>query len=763
MSESPDERGSVELQPKVASFAPELIDAVIDHLGPGSLKPYSLISRNWRGPVQRRRMQWLVIRSGTRAEQVADRVIASGLQVFVHTLEFEGWRTLRYVRTQAPTPGEIKDDDGVALDHFLALLPLFPNLQSLHLEPNFTHFNPSAIAILHSAEVLPRLSSLHVETNASFRDVELVHDLLVLTPNLSQLSLISHENSTSLRFIPNRRPPAVLPHLQSLRVAGEEFASRLVALALLSPSTISQISFLAYDDDGNRGDTPIPLLTLAGPTLKTLEYTTFADEVDLTEELGLCGGLEHMILNAFNGSTKEVFPQLPASTRTVTVPNLYVAHSVLNDIASPHAALKKVVLQDDNDRYYSDPAEEKDRMREVAQACERRKLELVDERPQPKIASFAPELIDAVIDHLGPESLKPYSLISRNWRGPVQRRRMRLLIVKSGTRAEEVADGVIASGLHVYVHTLDLKCWRDRQGYSRRQAQAPTPSEIKDDDGVALNHFLALLPLFPNVRALRLEPAFTHFYPSALTILRSSEVLPRLSSLHVETNSWFRDVELVHDLLVLTPNISDLSLATGESRGVPRLRRNQKPPVVLPRLRSLRVLGAEFAARVTTLALLSPSTIAQITFLAYDDDGSRGDTSIPLLMLAGPTLKTLDYTTFAGECDLTQELGLCPSVEHIILNLFNGSSERVIQYLPATTHTVTVPNLYAAHSFLNDIASPPAAPKKVILEEDEAYDYYSDSEEEKDRMREVVQACERGQIELVVKDQILQKLVEEMD
>ncbi|KAL8292245.1 hypothetical protein RQP46_001711 [Phenoliferia psychrophenolica] len=336
-------------------------------------------------------------------------------------------------------------------------------------------------------------------------------------------------------------------------------------------------------------------------------------------------------------------------------------------------------------------------------------LESSDTTPapgQPQIATFAPELIDEILHHLvvdlthphkpashpGPKSLGPYALISRVWRGPVQRRLFRRLVVKSGTQVKRIARGLATSVLRFDVHILSFD-FNSEVDYLLNHSHVPTAAQVNAEDGITRDLFLRILPVFPDVVSVHLKPTFTHFRSSDLLILESCTLLARLSELRVEL--WFGNVELIRDLLVLTPELSNLSLISEQSLPLTFIR---KPPVTLPRLRSLELIGSSFASVFVDLALVSTSTIAQINTLTFEDYRCRSSSALFLLELMGTSLKTLSYTTYDDNRDYVPELQQCLAVERITLNFFNRTAKGLLTHLPSTIHTITVPCIEVAHS-----------------------------------------------------------------
>ncbi|KAL8281524.1 hypothetical protein RQP46_006208 [Phenoliferia psychrophenolica] len=609
-------------QPRIASFAAELIDEILHHLvvdlsayyasdSPKiqQLQAASLISRNWRGPAQRRLMDRLTISSGSHAKRVAEGFVASGLDVYVKELKILFSSNLRERSADTvdePTSDQITAADGVGRDDFLALLPHFPTLTSLHLyNPTFSHFRPSDIDALRSSFIFPRLTSLHITTGRCHRDTDLVHTVLSLTPSLTTLSLYSDGSGTILP--PSSRSPVELPRLKSLSLEGGTYPSSLVQLGILATSTITQVEDLFWSDDDSSNPSAQPLLRIMGSSLKSLGYTTYdGDSRDMAGELQWCTVLERLHLNLANGVPDSLLGSLPPTIHTLTLTDLDTAHELLvNKFASRSPSLKTIKLdaefldqdRDEEEEHYAELEirefkEIVDTLKdtgvelvgltsdqqEVSMSCipegsaeSRDPLKMASLGPAPPaITTFAPELIDEILDHLivalqssptyytGLKSLGPYALISQTWRGPVQRRTMSRLVIKTEGEADWVPSELVTSGLNLLVKTLRIgdrqtpwDSWKD----SRRTSE-PADFTSEAANGISpRDNFLALLPLFPNITFLHLDPPFKRFLIPDVIIQQSLPILHQLTNLTLETRRGSRDIELVRSLLFLTPNL----------------------------------------------------------------------------------------------------------------------------------------------------------------------------------------------------------------
>ncbi|KAL8281499.1 hypothetical protein RQP46_006183 [Phenoliferia psychrophenolica] len=270
------------VQPKIASFAPELIDEILHHLvadlerspdlypGPKGIGEYALVSQNWRGSVQRRLFSRLIITSGTQAERIAEDFVASGLDIYVKDLTI----IFSHALVDEPTSDQIKAVDAVTSDDFLALLPHFPALISLQLDGTpFTQLRPSEIVKVQSSPIFPHLTILCIRARNLNRDADLVHAILSSTRSITTLALYSGGDRTDKN--PSTRSPVTLPHLQSLILTGRAYVSSFLDLGLLSSDTIAQVERLYWSDDASEYSSAHPLLQVLGPTLRFLRYTTF--------------------------------------------------------------------------------------------------------------------------------------------------------------------------------------------------------------------------------------------------------------------------------------------------------------------------------------------------------------------------------------------------------------------------------------------------------------------------------------------------------
>ncbi|KAL8278571.1 hypothetical protein RQP46_009063 [Phenoliferia psychrophenolica] len=323
---------------------------------------------------------------------------------------------------------------------------------------------------------------------------------------------------------------------------------------------------------------------------------------------------------------------------------------------------------------------------------------------QPGI-TLAAELIDEILGHLAPhplvwsqlsptarEDLKAASLVSRAFRGPAQRRLMLRAVIHTGTHAKRLADGLVASGLHVLVKHLEIDF--SRRLKPSKSEDVPTARRLKASDTPTLAHFIALLPLLPNVTTLRLMgPTFPNFRPKDLPILRAAPFLPHLQTLHVAMQDWQTDTNLLHDILSLTPSLTSLSLT---SRGYTPTSPNKRSPVNLPHLETLDLDGATFPSSLADLALLSANTFARIQRIHW----------------------SLDYWTYAPERDMAAELQSCTALQELRLGLFEGSGIGLLHHIPASIQKITFTGLEGARDVLADLSatSRPVGIKKVVLE-----------------------------------------------
>ncbi|KAL8276694.1 hypothetical protein RQP46_010873 [Phenoliferia psychrophenolica] len=360
---------------------------------------------------------------------------------------------------------------------------------------------------------------------------------------------------------------------------------------------------------------------------------------------------------------------------------------------------------------------------------------------QPKIASFAPELIDEILHHLavdeiepddspedfnpGPKAIADLALISQNWRGPVQRRLMSRIFIKSGTHAKRVAEGLVASDFGVYIKDLTILFTEgiliEGDGFDgddfAEYVDEPTFAEITAADSVSRDHFLALLPLFPALTSLTLcEPPFSHFGTTDIPLLKASPIFPRLTYLAISSGRWHHDVDLVHDIVCLTPSLTSLTLTSDPSDTSKSP--NSKKPITLPFLKTLELLGGTYPTSFINLNLLATRTITQIEYLYCDDGDCLKLSANPLLQTMGLTLKRLGYSTWNEEDrDMAVEFHSCTVLEELELYLHEGSYEGLLAHLPPKIHTLTLCDIEDAHELLvDDFKSRSASLKTVRLD-----------------------------------------------
>ncbi|KAL8281500.1 hypothetical protein RQP46_006184 [Phenoliferia psychrophenolica] len=352
-------------RPAIATFAPELIDEILDHLlvalkaSPTAHKvsspvsSYALISRAWRGPVQRRTMRRLVVKTEEQAERVTSELVARGLNWHVKTLRLgchkQPWKSWHYspLAKEPTAPGA---NCISPRDNFLALLPLFPNATRLHLDPPFTRFRISDHITILTLPPFPQLTSLIVETRRGHHDIELIRSILLLTPNLTHLALISHEKFFVLHTLSHRKYPAVLPHLRTLDLKGGPLASDFVNLHLLSDSTLKRIENFKWKASGYHPESIRSLLKIIAPKLRTLDYTAFKHldplEGHLVPVLQRCQSLQSMRLQLREAIAGLLYC-LPRTLETIVVPSVEQAHWLLKELTLPPAGLKNVVIDGD--------------------------------------------------------------------------------------------------------------------------------------------------------------------------------------------------------------------------------------------------------------------------------------------------------------------------------------------------------------------------------------------------------------------------------
>ncbi|KAL8281502.1 hypothetical protein RQP46_006186 [Phenoliferia psychrophenolica] len=382
--------------PAIATFAPELIDEILDHLivalqslptgyqGPSSLGSYALISQAWRGPVQRRTMRRLVVKTGVQADRVKNELVASEANLLVKTLRLgsrkQPWRSWK----DSPRPRDSAGSDanranGISpRDNYLALLPLFPNVTRLHLDHPITKFRIPDIIVLQSLPIMHQLTSLTIVTRRGAPDVELVQSLLVRTPNLFHLGIISNER----RYIKSRMTLAkrwiVLPHLHSLDLQGGFVAKDLASFHLLSSSTMKQIVNLRWN---TRDGYIRRLIDVLAPNLRTMDYTAESEydmpEWDFLPALQRCQSLQSLRIKLYE-HIPGLFYLLPPNLESITVPSVEQAHWLLDGLTSTPAGLKTVTIDGEiaQPEHFWFTDEEKS-LEEVVEACKRGGIKLL--------------------------------------------------------------------------------------------------------------------------------------------------------------------------------------------------------------------------------------------------------------------------------------------------------------------------------------------------------------------------------------------------
>ncbi|KAL8281414.1 hypothetical protein RQP46_006098 [Phenoliferia psychrophenolica] len=446
---------------------------------------------------------------------------------------------------------------------------------------------------------------------------------------------------------------------------------------------------------------------------------------------------------------------------------------------------------------------------------------------QPKISSFAPELIDAILGHLhstvnaevsqvdakspSMRKLENYSLISQSWRGPVQRRMMRRLVIKSGSKARTVAEGLAATGLHVHVRDLGIRT--SGLMFIRRSDNEPRINEINAADGVTASDVLALLAVFPHVASFELEPVFTQFRVREAFILYTSPFLLPLTHLRISMPRFQRSVAMIHDLLALTPNITTLSLQFGDRWD--NLEPSSMNPIHLPDLTRLKIINHRQSTSFLNLALLSRETITQITDFGWKHE-NRGTLALCVLgdltaKTRPPSLRTIILRAPFSPgylYDTEEELNLiledikisckeagveligarCPQysmysrplIAHPKIALFAPEViDAILDHVVSSCKTRGVKVLEEIDLMRvlpPDLAPPPTTLKRIIIESDFGRPHYEEDTDDPETLsvremrdesliwdfEELVFACRRAAIELVVKGPQMRQMLKRM-
>ncbi|KAL8276720.1 hypothetical protein RQP46_010899 [Phenoliferia psychrophenolica] len=403
---------------------------------------------------------------------------------------------------------------------------------------------------------------------------------------------------------------------------------------------------------------------------------------------------------------------------------------------------------------------------------------------QPKIASFAPELIDEILEHLfaaldselqerePAPSRGEYALVSQNWRGPVQRRLVRRLVIESGTQAKQVAEGLVKSGLDTYVRELKIrfadKLWKPY--HSGINLDEPTSAEINAVDGVSRDDFLALLPLFPALTSLNLDgPPFAHFEGTEMSLLKASPMFPGLTSLSITTRRWHPDVELAHAVLCLTPSLRDLTLISDDNDDKNKIP-SRRGPVTLPALRELELRGGLYPSSLVDLDLISLGTLAGITTLDWSDHLPDFDEANigPIIRTMQSSLKRLYFACFQGiPDDFATDLERCTALEELYLLQLGGVVDLpsgFVEHFPRTVEKLSTYDPFVVHELVIHFTSRPPALKTIVLLGDfeESVGDGDDYQLELVEFKEIVEGLKDTGVELIVTGEGYLLALEEM-
>lgn len=224
---------------------------------------YSLISRAWRGPAQRKIWAKLVVRTGRKAAQLARDLPGSGLAAFVLDLSVLGGHNIMFVDMELD----------VREEHLVGVLACVPGVLDLELElagPSMTDLSDGSVRVLREAGALGCLGNLDLSIPS--RALPFARSLLALSPALCTLSL----QSDSYPNLPSPLPPTfsvTLPHLHTLTLYDGNLSADLPSLGLVAPSTFAQVTTLDWLVE-TPVSSPSALVALVGPTLLKLIYYT---------------------------------------------------------------------------------------------------------------------------------------------------------------------------------------------------------------------------------------------------------------------------------------------------------------------------------------------------------------------------------------------------------------------------------------------------------------------------------------------------------
>ncbi|KAK4698654.1 hypothetical protein P7C70_g7619, partial [Phenoliferia sp. Uapishka_3] len=337
--------------PKIATFAPEIIDlileelvaSIIKHTWDPSLVPIlssaSLLSRAWTGPAQRRLMSELVVTQHPHVQRLlCDGFTESELRLYVKKLSFPEFLDYDPVNDMNPCNDSLFDAmDDPTVAPFLNLLPHLPNISMLSISSFKSHYNvcrprPLPIHLIPTSFYsLQNLRTLRVALDwqdAHEQNLVILHRLLSSAPNLTNFDFAT-ELSTRSVLPPSKYPPISLPQLRSLYVA--ERTTPTLILSLLTPTTISNITDLTWTYLGVKSrSSNLPLCKLVGPTLKRLTYNAPRGMRlrHLDRELGALSVLEELTLWY---DMPEIFEALPSTLKILHLRDYTKAANLLVD------------------------------------------------------------------------------------------------------------------------------------------------------------------------------------------------------------------------------------------------------------------------------------------------------------------------------------------------------------------------------------------------------------------------------------------------
>ncbi|KAK4701784.1 hypothetical protein P7C70_g4447, partial [Phenoliferia sp. Uapishka_3] len=300
-----------EVQPKIATFPPEIVDKVLLHLvcqlpwrefprcvanirshiyshsaDVYTLATLSLVCQAWRGPAQRRMMSHIVVRSGRHANRLArPAFVRSGLHVYVQEIVIRDFG--------------LKKFNGVTVAQLVALLSRLTNATSLIVyTPTSVAFRKSDATILATSPPWSHLRKIGFYGDWTEFTTPIFHAILSTSLYLTELHITLLYKFG--RFEALNLDPINLRHLTKLRL-GDHSGSDLI-LWLLTPLTFGGLREFIWQSDRALEASLGRIIERMGPSLRKLSYSvvdgkTASPVLGEAGEFDGCTGLEEISLD----------------------------------------------------------------------------------------------------------------------------------------------------------------------------------------------------------------------------------------------------------------------------------------------------------------------------------------------------------------------------------------------------------------------------------------------------------------------------------